>query len=218
MKLTLILVAGLAACGLAYAQSDDFNRPDGTNMGPNWTEQVGDWRIENQQARSAATATNELMTFNDFHSTQPTVQADVYYLGSARVVYAALVSRYLNSGQNLFIKVQDNNGNGDFERVFFYQGNNGGAWPGMTGGNYFVDVTPFTSARIWTVVSGTDITLNVDRDMNGIAEDTLTRGNIPAGGDMIGLGGYGNATFDNFGIPEPLTLTSLALLVCLRRR
>ena len=218
MKLTLVLIAGLAACGLAYAQSDDFNRPDGTNMGPNWTEVAGDWRIENQQARSSPTSSTDLMTFNNYHSTQPTVQADVYYLGSARVVYAALVSRYLNSGQNLFIKVQDNNSNGDFERVFFYQGNNGGAWAGMTGGPSSVDVTPFTSARIWTVVSGTDITLNIDRDMNGIPEDSLTRGNIPAGGDMIGLGGYGNAAFDNFAIPEPLTLTSLALLVCLRRR
>lgn len=220
MRLLMVVAAGLLLGGVAAGQGDNFNRPDGTNMGPNWNEVTGDWRIENEMARSQPSAFTDLMTFNGYNSTQPYVEAEVYYLGSARVTYAALVSRYLNLSNNLFIKVQDNNSSGDFERVFFYYGNNGGPWAGMTGGNYYVDVTPFVKARIWTVVSGTDITLNIDRDMNGVPEDILTRGNFPTAnlGDVVGLGGYNNATFDNFLVPEPASICLLAMAVLVRRR
>jgi len=220
MRVIYSVALVLFFAGVAAGQGDNFNRPDGTNMGPNWNEVRGDWRIENQMARSQPTAFTDLMTFNGYNSTEPYVEAEVHYLGAARVTYCALVSRYLDLSNNLFVKVQDNNASGDFERVFFYYGNNGGAWSGMTGGNYYVDVTPFTKARIWTVVQGTNITLNIDRDMNGVPEDTLTRGNFPVAnlGDVVGLGGYNNATFDNFLVPEPATLGLLGLLAVLRRR
>ena len=142
MRLLMVVAAGLLLGGVAAGQGDNFNRPDGTNMGPNWNEVTGDWRIENEMARSQPSAFTDLMTFNGYNSTQPYVEAEVYYLGSARVTYAALVSRYLNLSNNLFIKVQDNNSSGDFERVFFYYGNNGGPWAGMTGGSPQKDSSP----------------------------------------------------------------------------
>ena len=221
-KFCVVGCALLLGCGLALAQGDDFNRPNGTDMGPNWTEVSGDWRIENQRARSGTGSSTDLMKFNGFSSDEPLVQADIFYEGGPRTVYNALVSLYNDLNNNLFIKVQDNGGTGSFFRVFFYYGNNGGAWSGMSGGNYYEDVDPFTEARIWTTVSGTDITLNIDRDFDGTPEDVLTRGNFPLAnlGKEVGLGGYSNASFDNFVVPEPaaLSLLGVGFLALLRRR
>jgi hypothetical protein len=222
LKFGVVVSVLLLASAAALAYTDDFNRPDGTDMGPNWTEVSGDWRIQSERAHSSVASSTDLMTFNNFSADEPFVQADVFYEGGARTQYAALVSLYSNLSNNLFVKVQDNGGYGYFGRVFFYYGNNGGPWSGMTGGNYYVDVDGFTQARISTVVSGNDITLSIDRDFDGIAEDVLTRGNFPTSslGTTVGLGGYSDISIDNFLIPEPgtLALLSVGFLALLRRR
>ena len=215
------LAAAFAVAGSASGSIvDDFNRPDGSDMGPNWLERVGDWRIENNMARSSPEFAADLMTFTGFSGMDVTISADVHYLGGARVTYASLVAGYADLGNNVFIKVQDNNSNGDFERVFFYYGNNGGPWPGMTGGDFFVDVDPFTDANISITLVGDQVTLEIDRDFNGTPEDVLTRGNIPLDGlgDLVGLAGFNNAAIDNFAIPAPSVLALLAAAGLWRRR
>ena len=209
-------------CASARAAWDDFNRPDGP-MGPNWTTVVGTWRIENNQARcSPHSTTFDLTTFNPFQAADVTVQADVYYFGVAgSMTYAALVSAYKDPANNVFISVVDDKWLGNFNRVYFYYGNMGAPWPGMTGGPFYLDVTSFIEARIWTVMAGNRITLNIDRDMNGVPEDVITRGNIPLAnlGFGVGLGGNDNATFDNFVVtPEPASLVILAAALLRGRR
>jgi len=183
------------------AGGDNFDRPDGTDMGPDWVERAGDWRIESNRARSSVSSSPELMTFSGT-STNPVLSADVFYTGSSRVTYSTLVSKYADLNNCLFIKVQDNSYAGNFNRAFFYYGNNGQEWPGMTGGPAYVDITPFTSGRITTRLSGDSITLEIDSNFDGVPEQTYTRGGIPLGslGDGVGLGGYSSAELDNFSV------------------
>lgn len=220
-----ILFALAAAPAAALGFFDGFNRPDDTDMGPSWTEQAYDWRIENGTARTELGFGNEaLMTVNGLNMAEPTLGVNIHYQGDERITYGGLVSLYKDLDNCVFVKVQDNAPEGDYFRVFFYWGNNSlSAWPGMTGGDYYVEVTPFTDARLWTVIEDDQVTLLIDRDFNGVPEDVITRGGIPLAeaGTGVGLCGFDNVTLDNFrAVPEPATLSLVALgaLALIRRR
>jgi len=144
------------------------------------------------------------MTFSAVVS-QPVLYADVFYVGAPRVTYWALVSKYTNLANSVFIKIQDNGSSGSFTTAYFLYGNNGSPWPGMTGGPAVVSIAPFTQARITTRLVGDSITLEIDRNFDSVPEDTITRGGIPLGnlGDRVGLAGLNNATIDNFSIGGP---------------
>lgn len=44
--------------------NDDFDRADSTNLGVNWTERGGDWRLSSQAMSNATTATDHVATWN----------------------------------------------------------------------------------------------------------------------------------------------------------
>lgn len=148
----------LAPSAQADTVTDNFNRPDGTDMGSNWTEQTGDWRLEGGMARGGD---RSLMTFNNATSSAPTLGVDVYATGST--AYASLVSLYADLSHSLFVKVQDNNSDGSFDKYFFYYGNNGSGG-GFGDGNLS---TTFTEGRIGTVVAGNTVTLQIDTNFDG---------------------------------------------------
>jgi hypothetical protein len=222
--LAVVFLMGIFALGISsptFADFfDDFNRPDSSDLGPDWAEQNGDFRVESGRARSSLGFGGEdLMTVNGFSSSNPVLSMDVAYDGAPRVSYAALVSLYSDLNNNIFVKVQDNDSTGDFERVFFYYGNNSiVGWPGMTGGGTLDIVAPFQQARIESSIVGDTVTLTIDRDFNGTPETILSRGGIPAVGlgTGVGVGGFDNASLDNFlAVPEPASvmLTGLGLLM-----
>jgi len=186
----------------ALAITDEFDRSDGTDMSAMWTEQSGDWRIESERARSSVIANHDIMTFPE-RSSSPTLSVDVYYTGTPRITYAALISKYADASDFIRIKVQDNDGGGDFDTAYFYHG--GSAWADMTGGSSLQSITPFTEARITTWYEGDIITLEIDHDFDGTPEETFWRGGIPLAslGDRVGVGGYGDAAFDNFTVDPP---------------
>jgi len=186
--------------------SDNFDRTDSPNLGLNWTVESGAWRIESNQARTSAGVSYDVALFN-FATTNGVVAADVFYVGAARVTYCALMPGFASLADNVFVKVQDYNISGAFNKVFFYYGNNVGPWPGMTGGSFGVLVTPFTQARLTLRLSGDTVTLEIDRNFDGVPEDVITRGGIPLPnlGPGLALGGYNDASFDNFSVGSGAT-------------
>jgi len=48
----------LAQAASAQSVSDDFNRPDSTNMGPDWSEQNGDPKIVSNHGVGASAFSN----------------------------------------------------------------------------------------------------------------------------------------------------------------
>jgi hypothetical protein len=189
----------LGAKAFGSDANDTFDRPDSGDLGGDWTVQTGAWRIETNQARSSTNLTMDLALFNTA-SSNGTISADIFYTGNPRITYCALVAGFSNVANNVFVKLQDDTGSGSFNAVYFYYGNNGGPWPGMTGGASSLAVTPFTQARVTLLLSNNFAILEIDRNFDGTPENVITRGGLPAAslGYGAGLGGFNNATFDNF--------------------
>jgi len=180
--------------GLYCDVLDDFNRASGTNMGPAWTEQAGNFSI----AANVATGINSsLMTYNDPLGDHLCV--DVINNGTGSLQYVALVSGYADLSNNVFVKIQ---GYSQFTDVGFYFGNNGTNNAAWSETGFTSLAQPFTNARMTVHLMGDTIVVELDSDFDGVPNQTYARGSIPVGllGGGSGLGAYGNALMDNFGV------------------
>jgi hypothetical protein len=203
--LPLLLLSGCIVQGGIIL--DDFNRPDGPGLGPNWTAQNGNAQILGNRAR-ALVGGFDLLTYNGVASASAFV--DVYVVDTADT-YVALVLGY-GGGNNYFIKVQNQSGDSFFHHYAFYAGNNSeGGGPISTLGS------PFSSGRITASYSGTTAFLDIDSNFDGVSEQSYSYNySFSAPGSGIGLGFWGSARADNFGIPgeasvpEPSSLTLAA--------
>src|SRR5262245_43773856 len=102
-SVSALAVATVAGCLLmtepAWGQtfSDDFNRPSGTDLGPNWVERTGDLQIVGDSIlRNAAQNAGSSMTVVNFNTTQPALSIDASYASqsSLDVAYVGLYGRY----------------------------------------------------------------------------------------------------------------------------
>jgi len=226
-------------CSLAFALicvvpvqaqvfTDDFNRPDAPNLGPNYTVVSGTSTsvISNQAGNSAGSITLSLVTplnYSDVY-TNSVVSADIFHTGVAGTGYAALAFGHNGStalGNGLYIKVQSQApATNTFSNIGFYTGvGNGGTGPWTDPPVFFALTTQFSSARMTVWASdATTINLGLDTDFNGTFDQTFTRHLNLAGmtfGTQVGLGVFGtNVRMDNFSVspaPEP---GSLLLVGC----
>jgi Ca2+-binding RTX toxin-like protein len=177
---------------------DAFTRANGTNLGPNWTEQAPDPAIVGGAFTDPAARQEALATYDGISSTEACV--DIFH-DPGGVNFVAIVLRYANlSPDNVFLKIQDNlaphNG---FDSVWFYKGNNGQAWTAPQ----FHAVPVFTAARFHAVVNGTNARVEIDTNFDNQPEISLTQPGLPTSGlgDLFGLGVFGGAKLDNFSIP-----------------
>lgn len=190
-------ILGLSASAQAgVVNLDDFN--DGVVSG--WTTQAGSI----SESGGVMSGSNSSLATLD-GATSSTVGVDA--IASTGTSYTALVMNYSSVNDNLFVKIQDNNGNGLFDRVFFYHGNNGGS--ALTG-TYYFDLSNEVSSTYFELTDNGDGTVSA---MVGATGDTFsgTLSNSYSG-TGIGLGFYGNAQADNFyavsavsAVPEPST-------------
>ncbi len=189
--------------GTDGCSSDDFNRPDGP-IGGDWgpgAGTFGNWAVSGNRGKfSTPLFGGETIVHTT--ASEPfagSVQVlDVETVGTA-LQYIALMGG-MGGGNNIFIKVQQQAAGGTFETCGFYQGNNGGGWPGGLG--FFALTAPFPSARLKVSVdaAGDMVTLEIDTDFNGTPDQTYTSGGAAAlaPGTGFGLGGFGVASFDNW--------------------
>ncbi|MDP7062780.1 MAG: hypothetical protein QF489_07600, partial [Planctomycetota bacterium] len=169
----------------AAAACDDFDRANSSSMGPDWIEQAGD--IEILGNRGHGLINFSLMTH---------VSASGPYIGSTvstdfdhggGLVYVAAVAGYSSLTSCVFVKIQDNDTDGFYDRVFFYNGNSNGSWGSST---YYYDLaTPTLSGTITLSFDpGGDIAiLDVDNDASGSTE-TFTADNLLLIAGNLGTG------------------------------
>lgn len=220
----MVGVGVLAVAATAQAQwSDDFNRPDSSDMGPDWIEEVGDFRIAESHGRAGSGMGNQWMrhTSAALEYDEAVMSVDIFATDPA-LSYVALMSGLPSGGatDNLFIKIQ---GSGMFTNAGFYGRFNSNYW----GGGFITLDTPFEAARMTVSIidNGDTVKLDLDTDFNGEVDQTYSASGVLAingnFGTEFGIGAYGNADFDNWVVtPEPASIMLLGLpaLLALRRR
>jgi len=206
MKFTLstILMAAVAV-GSASAQSasDDFNRPDAGTLGADWTVNNGSFAIDNNQGKSSnpfgnGFAHNNNITGNYVDSVQ-SVEFSINAFGGD---YVGLVAG-LNPATwgAVETKLQDNDGDGLFDRLFFNSAVNAGSWGGVS---LFYDLaTPIASGTMTLsfINAGDSAVVTIDSVAGGTETfqgDGILAFTFPITGSNYGISCFGDSWFDNW--------------------
>jgi hypothetical protein len=187
----------------ATSACDDFNRADSPSMGPDWLEQAGDIEVLANEGHGVMNMSMMSHTGASGNYVGSTMSARFDTYGG--LVYVAMVAGFADTGNNIFVKVQDNNIDGLYDRVFFYFGNNGGSWGGTS---YYSDLATPTVSGTMTLyfdVSGDIAYLDIDNDASGLTETFSNDGLLGVAGFLgtgYGVGTYGSARFDDVDIND----------------
>lgn len=195
---TLLLAAPLAA----QSASDDFNRPNSTSMGSDWDESNGAVDIDNNQAKFDSPWSNGFM----YHTSMTGNYADsimsmdftINGFGGDNVGMIAGLNPATWSG--VHVKLQDNDGDGLFDRVFFNAAFNAGNWNGSS--LWFDLLTPVASGTMTLSFSSAGDTADLTITSTGGSESFAGSGILsfpfPITGNQFGIGGMGDSWIDNW--------------------
>jgi len=115
-KMLLVAVAALSASS-AIAATDNFDR---SKLGRTWVVTDGRLYIANDQLQGKSAGLGyDTKSANDWGATA------TVYLNGTDVEYGAVALGDIANGNNAFIKVQSQDGDGMFEYAAFYTGDNG---------------------------------------------------------------------------------------------
>jgi hypothetical protein len=189
MKTTFgIAITALALGGAAIfttsamAAKDDFDR---TTLGKKWVVTSGNLYINNDQLQG------DLLSLGYYKksSNDTSVSAVMTITNSAETEYGAVASGDIAGGDNAFVKLQTQDGDGMFEYGGFYTGNNGG-------GDFFALDTPVPSPATLSVSFCGTIAQMTIKSSAGKQKYTYDYGaTFGTGG---GLGTYGAIAIDDY--------------------
>jgi hypothetical protein len=184
---------------------DDFNRPDSTNMGPDWTEMDGDLVITDNHGKGNLSSGWSYMLHNSADENYADAVMEIDLLtpsGSSGPHVSLIMGVTPGSVSWLYTKIQDNDDDGFYDRLFFYSYANGTPW----GSDPFQTLTnPIQTGHVTMYVTNSGDTLNVDidEDFNGTVdqhyENTGILSLLPLG-TGFGIGTWAMGAFDNWGV------------------
>ena len=117
MKRMLFFTAAALCASSALAAGDNFNR---SQLGGKWVATDGSLYITNEQLQGSSGALGY-----DRKSASDAGATVAVYLNGTDVEYGAIALGDIAGGNNAFVKVQSQNGDGMFEYGAFYTGNDG---------------------------------------------------------------------------------------------
>ena len=169
---------------------DNFNRANNT-LGSNWIKRSGNIDIVSQKA--VGISGSALATFNGVGASS--LEADVSLTPGGGTQYSALILNYGAGTNDLFIKVQDNNGGGAFNTAGCYLGNNSGSF----GLGFFNLTASFTTAHMVVSVDTARVVTLAFTNINGGsgAQVYVCSGAPAAEGSAVGIAAYGPGQLDN---------------------
>lgn len=187
----------------AVSWTDNFDRANSTNMGPNWTEFAGDQVIQNNQGQGNLSSGWSYMLHNSASLNPAGARMEVDLkppVGASGPHVALIAGAASGSTQWLYTKIQDNTSDGTYDRIFFYRTGNGGGW----GTNSFVDLTsPIATGRVFMYFSNAGDTLHVDIDTNfdGTVDQSYSNTGalaVTVAGTGFGIGTWAMGAYDNW--------------------
>jgi hypothetical protein len=203
LLLAAALLAGSANSLAAQSASDDFNRADSPNLGPDWVVDDGMFSIHANRAM----LNNPWSLGFVHHATLTGPYADSYQSIDFEINGFGGDSVSLIAGLNpstwsaIEVRLQDNNGDGFYDRLFFNSAVNAGTWDG-TNLNYDL-VTPIASGTMELYFTGSgdiaavEITSTVGGTESFQGSGILTF-TYPPTGSNYGFGGMGDSHVDNW--------------------
>jgi len=219
---SVLLLASVTSAQVAI--NDVFDRPNGTNLGPDW--------IEVQSSANAVIDNNQFRAANGLfgwalHTTYDAPYASTvarFHWAMEGVIAGDSLSLIVGakatptSWEGIQVKICDHQGFDDkADRVLFYAAPNAGNWPG--GGNVYNLATPMKSGimTVWFTNSGDTVHVELIDDATGNIETASATGilsfSFPITGRSVGIGYFGNGYVDDFqawtGLPTdaPFTFT-----------
>lgn len=199
---TILLALLFAAPVAAQSASDNFDRPNSTSMGADWNESNGAVDIDNNQAKFASPWSNGFM----YHTTltgnyaDSVMSMDFTMNGFGGDNVGMIAGLDPNTWGGVHVKLQDNNGDGLFDRVFFNAAFNAGNWNGSS--LWFDLVTPVASGTMTLSFSNAGDTADVEISSAGGTETFSGSGILtfpfPITGNQFGIGGMGDSWVDNW--------------------
>lgn len=190
--------------------SDSFDRADSTDLGAEWIELRGDFRIEGNQLRPPVDSVYSLIEFVPFDATNTetqTMSLDVEFDTSSGNPdgYLDVVIGDEDTDSTISIGLGFSFSNGEiFSRLYFRDSrySNSTGWGRMTGGDARVDLETITSATVVVSVdrnAGT-IMVAIDTNGDGVFEVNEIRGGIDFEGigSKVYLASARNSKLDNF--------------------
>ena len=174
---------------------DDFNRPNGA-LGPGWTPKLGTISIAGNLAQTIyGNIDFNLSIYNEVGANEVEADISIQPGGGGVTQYSALILNYGAGADNIFIKVQDNDGDGNFDSAACYNGNNSGGF----GRGFFFLPSTFTSAHMRIEVNAArTVTLSLTKINGGTGSMLFTCAGAPAfEGNQVGIGSYGGGRIDN---------------------
>ncbi len=200
-----LLAAAIATPLTAQSASDDFNRANSTNMGPDWVEVDGDTEIDGNRGKANSPWWTGWMHHASLTGPyQDAVQTlEVFTNGGGGDSVALMAGLDPASWDCVYVKLQDNDGNGLFDRVFFYRGVNGGSWGGTSA---FFDLATQTADAGLTLSfanNGDEAVLDLVNHATGATEQFRAGGILghtygPPTGVNVGIAYFGDGYYDDW--------------------
>lgn len=174
---------------------DDFSYPNGAVV-PNWTVRNGAWQVQSGRLSATSGAVWAYITKDGISARNSVLDGDFYFVG-AGTQFAGLTSRHYGGAGDtnlLMVKIQNNGGVADFDRVFAYE-------RPLALGTFFADIPGGTVAATCRMVTlDGEFWMEVDANQDGIYEQALPRrpitGLLAAG--EVGMNGFVTSEMDNF--------------------
>jgi hypothetical protein len=206
--------------------TDSFDRPDSSDMGPNWTEFTGELIIEAMWARGDLDWGFSYMLHNSASIPHElaVMSLDLLPLPADGPPGAHVGLICGAEPQHMFwiyVKIQDNDGDGQYDRLFFYNHGNSMPWGVFTIEMY----TPIDAAHVTIYFSddGDTLFVELDSDFDGVVDQAYqTSGAVAAyaNGTAFGVAAFARGIFDNWKVcgrdpspPVPATSWRSALLL-----
>ncbi|PKP03704.1 MAG: hypothetical protein CVU11_07510 [Bacteroidetes bacterium HGW-Bacteroidetes-6] len=185
----VILIFTFAATGVNSQNCDNFNVANTTTVA-GWTEQVGDWAINNSALSVSAPSSWNFITYDGSTQADGCITARLQYGSTSGTQFMGLTGRYVSPTSNIMVKVQDNGSSGYFDSYFFYCDDISIAT--TQGLNFGTDL------NMQVQYSGTTVTLRIDIDRNGTWDSTYTTTVTNTGAGLCGVSCYEKGTADDF--------------------